>query len=91
MKTMSSPLTATQTLEREYLAMRAKVLELAASLDRIQRSEGEGQSDPRWKKIEQGIRLLLSPEEGRAEQVQLHFSREYSANWRENFGLSSKN
>lgn len=85
--TMSSPLTASQTLEREYLAMRAKVLELAASLDRIQRSEGDGQSDPRWKKIEQGIRLLLTPEEGRAEQVQLHFSREYSATWRAEFGL----
>ena len=85
---MSSPLTASQTLEREYLAMRAKVLELAASFDRIQRSEGGGNADVRWKKLEQGVRILLESEEGRAERVQLLFSREYSKAWREGFGIS---
>lgn len=88
---MSTPLTAAQTIDREFLAMRAKVLELAASLDRIQRSDGDGQADPRWKKLEQGIRLLLNRTEGRAEQVQLHFSREYRSSWREDFGMISEN
>lgn len=87
---MSSPLTANQTIDREFLAMRAKVLELAASFDRIQRSEGNGQSDARWRKLAQGIQLLLEPEEGRAERVQLYFSREYSPAWRDSFGLPSK-
>jgi hypothetical protein len=87
---MSSPLNAAQTLEREYLAMRAKVLELAASFDRIQRSEGGGTDDARWTKLEQGVRILLEPEDGRAERVQLHFSREYSEDWRENFGIGGK-
>jgi hypothetical protein len=85
---MSSPLSASQTLEREYLAMRAKVLELAASFDRIQRSEGGGISDARWKKLEQGVRILLEAEDGRAERVQLLFSREYSKTWREGLGIS---
>jgi hypothetical protein len=85
---MSSPLTATATLEREFLAMRAKILELAASLDRIQRSEGEG--DARLNKLKQALQILLSEQEGRAERVQLHFSREYCETWRESFGLSIK-
>lgn len=86
---MSSPLNASQTIDREFLAMRAKVLELAASFDRIQRSEGNGKGDARWKKLEQGIRILLEHEEGRAERVQLHFSREYKDNWREDFKLAT--
>ncbi len=87
---MTSPLSASAILEREYLAMRAKVLELAASFDRIQRSEGGGQADARWKKLEQGVRILLEVEDGRAERVQLHFSREYSEDWREAFGIAGK-
>jgi hypothetical protein len=83
---MTSPLSAAATLEREYLAMRAKVLELAASLDRIERSDGE--VDPRLEKLRAGIRILLESAEGRAERVQLHFSREYSQGWRESFGLA---
>lgn len=88
---MTSPLSASAVLEREFLAMRAKVLELAASLDRIQRSAGDGPTDPRWKKLEDGVRILLEEAEGRAERVQLHFSKEYSELWRKSFGLSAKN
>jgi hypothetical protein len=87
---MSSLLNASQTMDREFLTMRAKVLELAASFDRIQRSEGEGPIDARWKRLVQATQILLEPEEGRAERVQLHFSREYMETWREEFGISSK-
>lgn len=83
---MTSTLNAQQTLEREYFAMRAKVLELAASFDRIQRSDGEFDTE-RWKKLQQSVRILLEESEGRAEKVQLLFSREYSEQWREKFGI----
>ena len=85
---MTSPLSATATLEREYLAMRAKVLELAASFDRIERAEGA--IDPRLEKLKASVRILLEEKPGRAERIQLHFSREYSKTWRESFGIAAK-
>jgi hypothetical protein len=84
---MSGPLSAAQILEREYLAMRAKVLELAASFDRIQRADGSAASDTRWTKLSQGVQILLESDDCRAERVQLHFSREYSESWRKSFGI----
>jgi hypothetical protein len=85
---MNSPLNAAQTFEREFLSLRAKALEIAAALDRIQRSEGNGTADPRWEKIQSALQILCEPQEGRAERVQLLFSREFDPNWRESFGLA---
>jgi len=75
-------------LEREYLPIRAKILEIAAALDRIQRAAKEQTDDSRWDQLQAGIRLLLEEEGERAEQVQLLFSRSYDEQWRETFGFA---
>ena len=82
---MSLEPTAQQVLEREYLPMRAKILEIAASLDRIQRAEDKRSDTSQLQQIRTAIDTLLQQEPGRAERVQLLFSRSYEQNWREQF------
>ena len=68
-----------------FLEMRCKMLEVAASLDRLDRAESSsnGNADPRLEKLHRAIRVLLEDEPGRAERIQQIFSREYDPNWRE--------
>ena len=77
--------TAAQVIDREYLELRAKVLEIAASFDRIERAEG--QRDDRMAKIEMGIQILMDAGDDKAKRVQELFSQEYAAGWREDFGI----
>ncbi len=74
--------TATDILNREFLEVRAKILEVAAALDRLDRAAGSVSDDPRMDKIRRGIDLLRSPESNRAEQVQLLFSIPFEDQWR---------
>jgi hypothetical protein len=84
---MPSPMTAPQVLNREFLEVRAKILELAASLDRLDRSDGSAADDPRLGRIREGLEILLSNRPDRAERVQLLFSRDYDESWRKKFGV----
>ena len=85
-----SPLSAGDVLDKEYLQLRAKILELAASLDRIDRASGSIDGDSRYALLRQGIEALSSSEEGRAERIQLLFSLPYVEDWRARFGLDAK-
>jgi hypothetical protein len=76
---------APAVLEQDFLPIRAKILEVAAALDRLDRADGSVQSDPRHEKILVAIQALLRPTDDRAEQVQLIFSRGYDDNWRSKF------
>ena len=80
---MSCPQTARQILDRHYLEIRSKILDLAASLDRIERAADKASvlDDPRLAKLQSGIKLLLTNATDRAEQVQMLFSDEYSPGW----------
>ena len=80
---MSQPLTAPEILSREFLEMRCKILDLAASFDRLDRAEGAADNDPRVARLREALTLVLEEPAGRAEQVQLLFSREYDDGWRE--------
>ena len=83
-----STLNANEILEREFLELRAKVLELAAAFDRLHRADGSvSPHDPRITRLHEGLKVLLQDTDDRAEQVQLIFSREYEDDWREKFGL----
>ncbi len=87
---MPIPLTAPQVLDREFLQLRAKLLELAAGLDRIDRASGDVETDPRLGQIEQALEVLSSGEPGRAEQVQMIFSLAFDEKWRETFELRQR-
>ena len=84
---MPTPMTAPAVLDREYLEIRAKLLELAASFDRLDRGDGSVANDPRMKLIQEGLSILQRRDEDRAQAVQLLFSRVYEENWRENYGI----
>ena len=77
--------TATVVLEREFLELRARLLQVAAQLDRFDRAEGALTNDPRMKSIEQAIAVLAGQGPNRAEAIQLIFSRPYDSNWKQQF------
>jgi hypothetical protein len=88
---MASPTTPSRSLDavldEELLPLRAKILEIAAGLDRLDRADSGSAADSRRDRLEEAIKLLLKDEPNRAEQVQLLFSREYDQRWRSNFKL----
>lgn len=85
---MFTPRTAPQILDREYLEMRCKILELAASFDRLERADGDVQGDPRMGLIHEALEVLGAAGEDRAQRIQMIFSRQYDESWRERFGLT---
>jgi hypothetical protein len=87
---MPIPLTAPEVLDREFLEIRARILQIAASLDRLGRAEGEVSADARHQKLQRALALLQSPEPDRAEQIQMLFSRTYDKNWLDNLGVKER-
>lgn len=87
---MSTATSASDVLQREFLEMRAKILELAASLDRIDRADGSVADDPRRQLIERGIAALAETSPGRAERVQLIFSLPYQDGWRKQMAINER-
>jgi len=87
---MPIPLTAPEVLDREFLEIRARILQIAASLDRLGRAEGEFAVDARHQKLQRALAILQSPEPDRAEKIQLLFSRTYDKNWVENLGVKER-
>jgi hypothetical protein len=87
---MSPSLTASQVLDREFLDVRARLLEIGAALDRIERAEGSAEGDARLARIRQGLSVLAGRQPDRAEQIQLLFSRPYEADWRKNLAPGAR-
>ena len=84
---MATARKSAEVLEQEFLPIRAKLLEVAAALDRLDRSSGSVASESRRAQIHAAIQVLLRPEDDRAEQIQLIFSRPYDGGWRDQFGI----
>jgi len=86
---MPTPRNKAEVLERDFLQTRGKVLELAASLDRLDRApRGASEApDNRVAQLRQALEALLVPGPGRAETVQRIFSLEYDPKWRERFKM----
>ena len=81
-------MTATAILDQEYLPLRAKLLEIAATLDRLDRAKGSAAGDPRVEQLREAVGTLLRGDHGdRAEQIQLLFGRPYDDDWAAKFGM----
>ncbi len=87
---MPAASTATDVLNREFLEVRARLLQVAAALDRLDRAAGSVADDPRRQNIDRALDVLRGSAGGRAEQIQLLFSRGYSPQWRKNFEIPAK-
>ncbi len=90
-----TPHTAQTVLDTFYLETRAKLLEVAAVLDRIDRASGSGAAlspggQKKREQIDQAIQVLLRDTPHRAEAIQQLFSRDYDPQWRSGFELPIK-
>ena len=74
--------------DQEFLPIRAKLLEIAAALDRLDRASGSLAAESRRMQIHAAIQVLMRPDDDRAEQIQLIFSRPYEDDWREKLSIS---
>jgi hypothetical protein len=72
---MPVPSPAEKTLDREFLGLRCRLIDLAATLDRIDRTDAAAADDPRRSQIRSSLEILMVQPSDRAEQVQLLFSR----------------
>lgn len=86
---MAGERTAARVFDEEFLTLRAKVLEVAAGLDRLDRAGGPLPDDARAEQLRRAVETLLTQGPDRAERVQLLFSRNYDAAWRDQMNLSS--
>ena len=77
---MPIPMTSQSVLDRCYLEMRAKVLELGAAFDRIERAGGMP-DDERLRRLAEAIAVLSDRRPERAERIQMIFSDKYEPNW----------
>ena len=79
---------ADEIFEHSFLEVRAKLLEVAAVLDRVDRAEEEhgslrGTANQLRSKTDDAVRILLSEGPDRARRLQQLFSREYESDWRD--------
>ena len=81
------PHTAEQILQQEFLLARAKILELAATLDRIERAGGGVDDHPQMQLLRSGLQVLTGDAPEGPQQVQLLFSRQYAPDWRQTLGV----
>ena len=81
---------AEQIVEQEFLQMRAKILEIAAFLDRLEPKSANNVSSAnaeRLKLLRNGCELLLDLDSDKAARLQLLFSRKYDEQWRQTMGV----
>jgi hypothetical protein len=86
---MSPPLDAPELLNHEFLEIRARLLQVAAALDRLDRATGDVSSDKRRVDLDKAIRVLLETSPDRAESLQKVFSLPYDQHWKTTFGLAN--
>jgi hypothetical protein len=80
---MPIPMLAGAVLDRYFLEMRSKVLDVAAALDRIERAAEPQRSaaDARMAKLRQAVEILLDARPDRAARVLAIFSDPYDPKW----------
>ncbi len=80
---MPIPMSHQQVLDRYFLEMRCKVLDVAAALDRLNRASGAESppADRRLVQLNEAIGVLGRADFDRAETIQRVFSLPYDPKW----------
>ncbi len=81
---------ATQIVADEFMIARAKILELAATLDRIERASGSVDDSKNMQLLVQGMHILIDDQVEKAKRVQLLMSRDYDPNWQNLMSITKK-
>ena len=69
-----TPMPAPRVLDMFFLEARSKLLDVAATLDRLDRGDGSMAADARVETLRRALLTLLESEPGRAERVPQVFS-----------------
>ncbi len=69
MSSMPPPLSKRAVIDRYFLEHRAKVIDIASFLDRVERAQGDGADDFRVKALEACCRIVLDGKPERARRV----------------------
>jgi len=83
-------LSAPEVLNREFLEIRCKILDLGAAFDRLDRADGSLADDPRVGRLREALSIVLDSTSDRAEQVQMVFSRTYDDDWQKNLKVAPR-
>ena len=77
---MKSKLTAVAMLDREFLEVRCRLIDIAAALDRMDRALDRDaiRDDPRLVQLAGAVGILMDDKPDRAQRVQLAFSDPYA-------------
>jgi len=74
---MPASIAAPVSLDREFLGIRCRLIELAATLDRIDRAGKPADGDARMAQIRRSLEILAGDGPNRAERIQMVFSLPY--------------
>ncbi len=82
---MSERLSPGAMLDREFLEIRRRLIDIAASMDRLACADPSASlsTDPRMAQVNRAINSLTQEGTDRAERVQMIFSDAYDPRWRE--------
>jgi len=82
---MNATLTAGEVLARSFLDVRFRLLDVAASLDRIDRAAESASvlKDPRMMMLREAMAILVDGKQDRACRLQMTFSLPYNERWQE--------
>lgn len=81
---------AEQIVAEEFMMARARILELAATLDRIKRASGDVEGSKNMRLLVQGIHILCDDELEKSKRVQLLMSRQYDSQWQAQMSIARK-
>ncbi len=73
---------AAEVLDREFLTIRGRLLEVAAGLDRVERAAGSVAADPRWQGLLKAAEMLTQKGHTRVGALQMLLSLPYDEDWR---------
>jgi hypothetical protein len=82
--------TADKIIADEFLIARAKILELAATLDRLDRADGDIENSKQMVLLSQGMQILCDSESDKAKRVQLLMSRQYEPEWIDKMAIARR-
>jgi len=89
-KQITAERSAQQIVAEDFMIARARIVELAATLDRIERATGDVDDSKNMQLLMQGMHILCDDEVEKAKRVQLLMSRQYDPQWQTQMSIERK-
>lgn len=87
---MRESMKAKAILDDEFLSIRARILDIAAAFDRMERAEGDLNMDERMQKLLEALTIAGDADSDRAERIQMLFSRTYDRSWKSQLEMPAR-